>query len=160
MDNSSSEVRAGFYVKMMYLVGLAIVILSLLAKVPFAVKLLFQMGSNKNIVNPVLAVVLLAVALIALIFLGGRFLNIARGKITLDSPVYSKSTMYLRVCGITLLSLGVVITVLVVVSTFIVRGGGQLLIASSFYFSVPLGLVLFELSRLIGFEQRYFNHDA
>ena len=68
--------------------------------------------------------------------------------------------MYLRVFGMVLLSLGVVVTVLVFGSMFIVRGGGQILIASSFSFAIPLGLVLFELSRLSGFENKYISNDA
>ncbi|MDZ7803160.1 hypothetical protein [Thiohalophilus sp.] len=160
MGNSTKELEAGAYVKSMYLLGLAIIILSFLGKVPYALKLLSQMGGNPNIINPVLAIVLIAVALIVLIFLGGRFLNIARGKIKLDAFIYGKSTVYLRVFGMVLLSLGVVVTVLVFGSMFIVRGGGQMLIARSFSFAIPLGLVLFELSRLSGFENKYINNDA
>ena len=126
MDNAK-EIKTGAYVKIMYLAGLAIIILSFLGKVPYAIKLLSQMGSNPNIVNPVLAVVLIAVALIVVIFLGGRFFNIARGKIKLETFIYSQGAMYLRVLGIVLLSLGVVVTVLVFGSMFIVRGGGQML---------------------------------
>ncbi len=160
MENNAKEIKAGAYVKIMYLVGLAIIILSFLGKVPYAIKLLSQMGRNPNIVNPVLAIVLIAVALIVLVFLGGRFLNIARGKIKLDTIIYGKGAMYLRIFGMVLLSLGVVVTVLVFGSMFIVRGGGQILIASSFSFAIPLGLVLFELSRLSGFENKYISNDA
>jgi len=160
MDNNTKELKAGAYVKAMYLLGLALIILSFLENVPYALMLLSQMGRNPNIINPVLAIVLIAVAFIVLIFLGGRFLNIARGKIKLDAFIYDKGSMYLRVFGMVLLSLGVVVKLLVYGSMFIVRGGGQILIASSFTFAIPLGLVLFELSRLSGFENKYINNDA
>lgn len=159
------EIKAGYYIKMVYLIGLASIIFSFLQKVPFAIKLLSEMVKKPNFTDPALALLLISVALMVLIFLGSRFINIARGKINLNTFVYDNKSVYLRTFAIVLLSLGIVATALVYSNLLILRGGGQVFIhsdylylANSLSFAIPLGIVLFELSRLRGFEKNIDNN--
>ncbi len=152
MNREPRTFESGVYVRVIYSIGLALMILPFFKKIRYALQLFEQLERNPNIVNPVLAIVILVSTVLVIVFLGKRLLDIARGALKLKSTVSSKSTLALRYISIALLSCGVSITVLVFASLFLVRGGGQVLIAGSFYFTIPLGLVLFELSRLREFE--------
>ena len=155
MNNDSRIVSASWYTKVMYLLGLAIIIFSFWGKVKFALLLLSRVGKNPNDINLVLAMVLIVTALAVLVFLGMRFIDIVRGKLKLTACVSNSWTLFQRMLGLVLLSTGVLVTLLVLGSTYFVAGGGQLLIAGYFSFTIPLGLVLFELSRLSEFEIKY-----
>lgn len=118
------------------------------------------MGRNPNVVNPVLAVVLIVTAIGVVVILGKRFLDIARGKLKLGAIISTNKTLYIRRIGLTLISIGVAITLLILISTFFVRGGGQIMIAAYFSFAIPLGLVLFELLRIREFENLNLTDDV
>lgn len=160
MYKNIQKIEAGVFTRVIYLFGLGIIILAFLGKVPFALQLLSQMGRNPNVLNPVLAVVLIATAIGVVLILGKRFLDIVRGKLKLCAIISTKKTLYIRRSGLTLLSIGVIIILLILISTFFIRGGGQIMIAEYFSFAIPLGLVLFELSRMSEFENLNLTNDV
>lgn len=160
MYEDIQKIEASLFTRIIYLFGLGLIILTFLAKVPFALRLLSQIGRNQNLVNPILAVVLIITAIVVVVTLGKRFLDIARGKLKLSAVISSKKTLYIRRIGLTLLSIGVSITLLVFISAFFIRGGGQMMIAAYFSFAIPLGLVLFELSRMKEFENLNLANDV
>ena len=155
MNDDSRIMTAGWYVKAMYLLGLVVIIYSFWRKVEFALLLLSRMGKNPNTINPILAIILIVTSLVVLVFLGMRCINIVRGKLELTAYVSNNWTLFLRMFGLVLLNAGVMITLLVLGSMCLVSGGGQILLAGYFSFSIPVGLVLFELSRLSEFEHKY-----
>lgn len=160
MHDDIKKIEASSFTKTIYLLGIAMVILSFLGKVPFALQLLMQMDRNPNVANPVIAIVSIISALGVLVFLGQRFINIARGRLKLSAIISNNKTLYVRNIGLALLSLGLTIALLTILSTFFVRGGGQVMVASYFSFAIPLGLVLFELSRMSEFENLNLTNDA
>ena len=81
MKNDIKKIEANGFTKTVYLLGLAMVILSFLGKVPFALQLLMQMDRNPNLANPVIAIVSIIAAIGVLVILGQRFVNIARGRL-------------------------------------------------------------------------------
>lgn len=160
MSFNIEKVEASLYVKSIYIVSLALVILQFLGKVPYAIKLLSQVGRNPNIMNPIIAIVLLATAAVIVIFLGGRLVQLVQGKENLNVVITSNRSKQLRIFSLLLLSIGVFIKLSVFTSLFFIRGGGQIVIAHQFAFAIPLGLVLFELSRLIEFEKILTKNNA
>ena len=160
MYENIHKIEASLFIRVIYLFGLGSIILAFLGKIPFALQLLSQMGRNPNVLNPVLAVVLIVTAIGVVVILGKRFLDIARGKLKLNAIISNLKTLYIRRIGLTLLSIGVSITLLMLISTFFIRGGGQIMIAAYFSFAIPLGLALFELSRMNGFENLNLTNDA
>ena len=152
MSTDQHRVAAGRFTRTVYVIGLAFLILQFLGKIPYALVLFRQMATNPNVVNPVFATLSILVGVVVAWLLGGRCIAVVRNRDVLDAYVGGRLAA-VRVLGLSLLTLGLLVTALVFVSMFLVEGGGQILIAGMFGFTVPLGLALFELSRLMGFER-------
>lgn len=158
MSKGQQRVAAGRFTRTVYVIGLAFLILQFLGKIPYALVLFKRMATNPNVVNPVFATLSILVAVVVAWLLGGRCIAVVRNRDVLDAYVGGKLAA-VRVLGLSLLTLGLVVTALVLASSFVVEGGGQILIAGMFGFTVPLGLAVFELSRLIGFEREALDED-
>jgi len=153
------RVEAGRFTRTVYVLGLAFLVLQFLGRIPEALLLFRNMATNPNVVNPVIATLAVLVAVVVTWLLGGRCIGVLRNRRLLDACGGDRRLATIRVLGLTLLTFGLLVTFLVFASLFMVEGGGQLLIAGAFGYTIPLGLALFEFSRLLGLERAAFDDD-
>lgn len=144
---------ASFLTKLVYGTALTLVGLYLLSHVGYALILFKQMPRNPNVINPVTASTIVLIAVIVTPAVLSRVWGLMRGTVTLSSYPVTGLTSWMRSIGIALMTLGVLIAVGVFVSLLVTRIGAVALIGAQFQTVLPVGLGLFELSRVIGFER-------
>jgi hypothetical protein len=137
--------------RLLYGASLLIVVTLPLLQVRYGLTLLRQMAQNPNVVNPITALKIFVVAIVLAIVVGRRLLGLLRGTVTLQSYPDSRYANAVRITGIIFMALGALLTAALL-------GGGHgaaafPLLATQLQYGTPIGLALFELSRLIGFER-------
>lgn len=144
---------AGIFTRTVYGIALTFVGLSIVLQVPYALRLLEQMATNRNVVNPISAVTILVVALVVAIVVPARIWGLVRGTVRLDGYVGSGLIPLMRYSGIAFMAFGVLVAAALIIALFVTRVGAVALAGAHFQVLIPVGLGLYELSRIVGFER-------
>lgn len=147
------RLEAGTFTKVIYGIALTLLGLTVVLRVPYAMILLKQMATNPNVVNPLTATIIVAMAVITGVVAVSRVVGLLRGSVTLSSYSGSGLLTLMRYSGMTFMTIGVLITAGVFAGLLLTRIGAVALIGAQFQMLLPVGLGLYELSRLMGFER-------
>jgi hypothetical protein len=140
--------------RLLYGASLLIVVTLPLLQVRYGLTLLRQMAQNPNVVNPITALKIFVVAIVLAIVVGRRLLGLLRGTVTLQSYPDSRYANAVRITGIIFMALGALLTAALLGAVGSGHGAAAFpLLATQLQYGTPIGLALFELSRLIGFER-------
>jgi hypothetical protein len=139
--------------RFVYGAALILVALPLILQVRYAWALFVQMPSNPNVVNPIAATFTVLVALAVLLIVAYRLRGLLTGRFRLDLLATRGAPHALRAFSLLLMYAGVAIVVLTVIARVTTGIGAVMLVAGMFQSLLPVGLVLFEFSRLLERER-------
>jgi hypothetical protein len=143
--------------RMAYAVALVLVALPIIAQIGYARALFSQMSSNPNVINPITAtslVLLCAVVSCVVLF---RLWSVISGRCKLDVLSISGPIYWLRIAALVLLFFGVFVFIATLLGRRLTGIAAVVLIAGQFRLLVPVGLILFEFSRLLEHETTVRN---
>jgi hypothetical protein len=146
-------VDAGIFTRIIYGLALALLGLGVVSHFQYAMLLFKRMPTNDNVVNPISATTIVLVAIVVAIAVVSRVLGLIRGTVRLSSYSASGLTSLIRSAGLTFMTFGVLLVVVLYVALWVTRIGAVALIGAHFQLLLPAGVGLYELSRIMSFEQ-------
>jgi len=149
--------------KILYSIGLVVfvfeyLVLSLNATYIFA-QLLTENTRNLHpffetfVINPIIGIIAIFVSILVIYLSVKRLAGVVKGNITLSIEATNIKTIRLRFIGITLILLGLLTKLGILLSIFLFATRDYAEMANMLSSLIPVGFIIFELSRLSEFEK-------
>ena len=151
--NEKSKLRfrpSSKIIRIVYALVLLLTAAPIIFNVRYSWVLFKQMPTNPNVINPITATVTFIIAVIVTLVAGYRVIGLATNNFKLELLVTSGPIHVLRIFSIAFMCAGLFIFLLTV-SGGVITGflWVALMIGGEFKYLMPVGIILFEFSRLL-----------